>query len=131
MVTVLVSSEKPFAVNFSKVRQIVKRSLSKLGCPSNAEVSVSFVTSGKMAKISRQYFRDRNREVHEILSFPFINKNPLSNFPAPDKVTPLGEIVISHPQAVKLANEKKKLISDEIDFLLDHGCRHLMGRHHR
>lgn len=129
MIKVLVSGDKTFAVNINYAGKVIRESLARLKCPDNAEISVSFVDRAKMSKITRRYLKDK--KTHEIISFPLTVDDPSCRFPVPDNVVRLGEIVISYPEAVKLARLHRRPISQEINFLLDHGCRHLMGHHHR
>ncbi len=48
----------------------------------------------------------------------------------PDQVPPLGEVIISHPQAQRQAAEKAVDIDRELALLVVHGVLHLVGHDH-
>ena len=48
----------------------------------------------------------------------------------PDQVPPLGEVIISHPQAQRQAVEKAVDIDRELALLVVHGVLHLVGHDH-
>ena len=48
----------------------------------------------------------------------------------PDQVPPLGEVIISHPQAQRQAAEKAVDIDRELALLVVHGVLHLLGHDH-
>ena len=48
----------------------------------------------------------------------------------PDEATPLGEIVVSYPLAVKQAGEHNVSVDEEVSLLIVHGVLHLLGYDH-
>ena len=48
----------------------------------------------------------------------------------PDRSTPVGEIVISYPQAARQAREGKRPVRAEMALLIVHGVLHLLGYDH-
>ena len=42
----------------------------------------------------------------------------------------LGDVVVCWSVAVKQAGEKNILVDDEVDILVEHGVRHLLGEDH-
>ncbi len=48
----------------------------------------------------------------------------------PDASAPVGEVVISYPQAAKQARESRKLVRAEMALLVVHGVLHLIGYDH-
>ena len=48
----------------------------------------------------------------------------------PEASAPVGEVVISYPQAARQAKESRKLIRAEIALLVVHGVLHLLGYDH-
>ncbi|KKT75940.1 MAG: putative rRNA maturation factor [Microgenomates group bacterium GW2011_GWA2_44_7] len=129
MINVFVSSPKAYAVNVSRLKKNIGAIFTAAGITSEAEVSVAFVSDRQMARISEKYLKDH--ESHEIISFPFeTSEASLLAFPSPDGVKRIGEIIIAFPTAVKLAKKNVRSITAEIDFLLHHGCQHLLGYHH-
>ena len=55
---------------------------------------------------------------------------PASFIMPPDQVPPLGEVIISHPQAQRQAAEKAVDIDRELALLVVHGVLHLLGHDH-
>ena len=52
------------------------------------------------------------------------------DFPSPDGVLRLGEVIISYPTALRQAAEAGRPVEAEIDHLLVHGVLHLLGYDH-
>jgi probable rRNA maturation factor len=48
----------------------------------------------------------------------------------PDGITRLGEVIISHPQAVEQAREQGHSVDKELALLIIHGVLHLLGYDH-
>ena len=51
----------------------------------------------------------------------------MMSFPSPDNVLRLGDIVISYPQARKLAAAEEKLMDEKINELIEYGMEKLLG----
>ena len=75
-------------------------------------------------------------ETTDVLAFPLweSRENEMPNadgFVLPsEETTPVGEIVISYPQAARQAREGKRLIRAEMALLIVHGVLHLLGYDH-
>lgn len=75
-------------------------------------------------------------ETTDVLSFPLWeslqSEGPDTNgfFLPPEEATPVGEVIISYPQAARQAREGKKLIRAELTLLIVHGVLHLLGYDH-
>ncbi len=75
-----------------------------------------------MRRLNRRYRRkDRTTDV---LSFPSAGED------LPDGSRPLGEIVISVPQAARQAAKEGHSLSREMRVLVIHGYLHLLGYDH-
>lgn len=48
----------------------------------------------------------------------------------PDQVPPLGEVIVSYPQAQRQALEKGHELNEELALLMVHGVLHLVGHDH-
>lgn len=96
------------------IQDVLEHTLAELGKTGDYEISVSIVDEEEMKKLHRQYMAKQGyeEEMHEVISFP------TEDGPGPDGVTRLGDIVICEEYL------------DQLDFLLDHACRHLVGIHH-
>ena len=49
----------------------------------------------------------------------------------PDKISRLGEVIISYPRAASQAKENKQTIKAELAWLVVHGLLHLLGYDHQ
>lgn len=128
MIDVLISSESRYPVNRKLIREVVNSALATSGVV-EGQVSVAIVGRRKMKELSDTYLKD-NR-VHEVLSFTFEDPALFEPFiESPDGVLRLGDIVVSYPEVVKRAKEENKMVDQVVEFLIRHGCDHLLGRHH-
>jgi probable rRNA maturation factor len=97
--------------------------------PGEAEVGVSVVGKTEMKRLHKQYME--TDEVTDVLSFPQTEAGTGEIFtPGPDGVVRLGDIVICYPVAVAQAKANGKSTDEEMGFLAEHGCLHLLGVHH-
>ena len=124
-ITVLLYVESRYKVNRKRIKAAVASVLKKHNVEGPAEVSISIVGDRKMREISRKYKGDD--KTRNILSFP-LNEGPSSYLPK-DTLW-LGDIIISYPFLIKEAAETDMLVDDRIDFLVEHGMKHLLGLHH-
>ena len=75
-------------------------------------------------------------ETTDVLAFPLedefhVDGGTAEGFPDfPDESAPMGEIVISYPQAKRQAQEAKKPLRSELALLVVHGVLHLLGYDH-
>jgi probable rRNA maturation factor len=72
-------------------------------------------------------------ETTDVLAFPLWtsaeNDTEVFYLP-PEETTPVGEIVISYPQAARQAREGKRPLRAEMALLIVHGVLHLLGYDH-
>ena len=127
-----IKSESRYPLNKRRVRALVKHVIVGVGMTSDVVVSLMVVGDRKMVQLNKQY---RNKDgTTDVLSFPYLDAQSSQDaglFVTPkEEVEVMGDIVISYPQAVKQAAEKGKLVDEEIDFLVEHGMMHLLGKHH-
>lgn len=125
---VFVKSESRYPVNRKTLRERVRKILAEKNIVGEAEVSIIVVGDRKMKALNKKY-RGLN-ETSAVLAFPLDDPRgrqfPLP-FSTPDGVLRLGDIVISFPQAVKMAAEEEKLVDDKILELVEHGIGKLLG----
>ena len=110
------------------MRETVKKVLNENGIE-HAQVDVSIVGVRKIQKLNEEMLKHDGPT--DVLSFPHHDKGQLNEVPMPDGLPPqLGDIVISFPEAVKIAKRYGTLVDDQICFYLEHGLMHLLGYHH-
>jgi len=90
-------------------------------------LSVLFCGDKKMKSLNKQY--RHLDETTDVLSFGK-EGNVKEQGGWLEEESYLGDIVISYPQAKRNANKYGLGIDEEIDKLVEHGIRHLLGRHH-
>jgi probable rRNA maturation factor len=117
-----------YPVKRQQLRDTVKRILTEHGVD-HAQVDVSIVGSRKIKQLNEEKLGHFGST--DVLSFPQHNKGQINDVPLPKELAPhLGDIVISFPEAVKLARRFGRLVDDQINFYLEHGLMHLLGYHH-
>jgi len=128
-VRVTIDSGARYKVDRAGIRQVVERTVRDQGVVSEAEVNVSMVGERKMKELHEKYME--TYEATDVLSFPLEDSHDGSGFvPYPDKILRLGDIVVCYPVAVRQAGENNRMVDEEIAFLVEHGCLHLLGVHH-
>jgi probable rRNA maturation factor len=118
----VVSRQRTHRVSAERLAAFARR-LSRAAPPSEAR-SVTIVLAGDAAVRSlNRTFRRKDRTT-DVLSFP-------AGFETlPDGSRPLGEIVISVPQAARQAAAAGHALAHELRVLLIHGYLHLLGYDH-
>lgn len=115
-------------VDESLVESLAAFAMETLGLPDDAELSVSFVTDGEMAKLNGSY-RGKSGPT-DVLSFECDSLD--DGFPVSDDGCgfTLGDIVIAPDVAGRQATEFGETLDEELSVLLVHGILHLMGYDH-
>ncbi len=108
MVALDIFVSKEFKVDKKSIRQTVEKTLEELKVSTIIELSVSLVTENRMKELHKKYMK--TDEVTDVLSFPT------------EERPHIGDIVICYPEAVRR--------KETVEFLVDHGVRHLLGYHH-
>lgn len=129
MIKVKVAKQSNFPIDSRFLKKRLKGFLEKNGIVSNTEVNVSLVGEKKMIEMGKMYLKEKDEEVHNVLSFPSVETKDTFIYP-PDGTIRLGDIVICFPKAVEEAKREGKLINDKVIELAEHGALHLMGIHH-
>lgn len=122
MTNIDIFCEEGFEVNNKKIREALEKRLREQGITQEVEMSVSIVGEERMKELHEKYLE--TYETTDVISFPLEGVN------YPDDILRLGDIVVCYPVAVKQASENNRSVDDEIDFLVDHSCLHLLGIHH-
>jgi probable rRNA maturation factor len=111
---------------------VVANLLGKERISSDVMVSLAVVGDRKMKQLNRQYHQVDGTT--DVLSFPYNDPESNSQVYAfvmhEEEGAVLGDVVVSYPQAVKQAQARGVLVDEEMDFLVEHGLMHLLGKHH-
>ncbi|MBU1033735.1 rRNA maturation RNase YbeY [Patescibacteria group bacterium] len=125
-VNLFVGSRYP--VNRHKIKETVEKVLTEHNI-SSAQVDVSIVGARKITTLNEKYLKHQGPT--DVLSFPQHDKGQLEDVPMPEgEVVHLGDIVISFPEAVRMAKRFGKMVDQQICFYLEHALLHLLGYHH-
>lgn len=133
---IVISCDPRYKVNREALRFRVSSVLQQHKVSGKVEVGVNIVGDRKIANLNQKY--RGIKEPADILTFALEDlylsttpTNPKLGFvAAPDRILRLGDIVISYPQAVMAAAEDGLSVDEEINFLIEHGTKHLLGIHH-
>lgn len=136
MINIIISSDPRYSVNKSSIHAAVQSALQKHQIHGRVEIGVNVVGDRKMHELNRHY-RGIDSSTN-VLSFALEDAMPgnLQHLPkvgfvaSPDQWLRLGDIVISHPQAVEDASLDGISVDEEIASLVEHGVNHLLGIHH-
>lgn len=124
--------DKRFIANLERnwLRSVIRKVIKTLGLTSPVEVSLVVTDTEKVRQLNKEY-RGKN-EPTDVLAFAMISgKDKGKSFVTPpDGVLHLGEVVISYPQAVKQAAERRHSVEQELVLLITHGILHLVGYDH-
>ena len=102
----------------------VSDELSKKGFDSNWTVEVFFVNDEEIKKLNQRY-RSINQPT-DVLSFPVFDKPTKSG-----KGEILGSIIVSIDTIEKQAREHGVTTTQEIEKMVRHSTKHLIGIHHK
>ncbi len=101
---------------------------------SDAELGLVIASQERVQELNRSY-RGKD-DPTDVLAFSMLPAEGEigAGFPPfvipPDRVHHLGEVIISYPQAVIQAGERRHSIEKEITILIIHGVLHLLGYEH-
>jgi len=91
----------------------------------DSELGVVVTDDETVRRLNREYAGDDHAT--DVLSFSLREGE---EFASPDGVLRLGEVIISHPTAVRQAGDAGREVADEVAHLLVHGILHLLGYDH-
>jgi probable rRNA maturation factor len=129
MIKIYVSKQSNYPVSTPKLKRKLKELLEKKGIVSDAQVSIAIVGEKKMKELAKKYLKEKDDNVHNVLSFPATEVKEKFIYP-PDNIVRLGEIVVCYPMALNEAKRQGKLIDEKVIELVEHGALHLLGMHH-
>lgn len=136
MVNIIISSDPRYSINRLAIRGSVVHVLQQNNVTGRVEIGVNIVGDRKMHELNRKH-RGIDTTT-DVLSFALEDPHPqyLQHIPrvgfvaAPDQWLRLGDIVISYHEAVQDAASDGISVEEEMNFLVEHGTKHLLGIHH-
>lgn len=125
MIKVFLSVESRYLLDKKGLRKKIAQQLKNQGIK-NAQVSLRICGNRYSKKLNRQY-RNLDKPA-EVLAFPQAGAGwQGSDFVYPPNQLVLGDILISYPQARKLAMEQGILVDEALGELALHGLSNLTG----
>jgi probable rRNA maturation factor len=112
------------------LRQVVDTVLSTQKVNRPVELSLIITGDEEVHRLNRDY---RGIDVTtDVISFALSENVADTEFVTPpDRISRLGEVIISYPQAIRQARENKQTIKAELAWLVVHGLLHLLGYDHQ
>lgn len=117
-------------VDESRLETIVRKTLRRYDLPAPIEVGLVITDDREVADLNRRY---RGKQgTTDVLSFSPNDESATDEdfVSPPDGVNPLGEVIVSYPQAERQAREHGHAAEEEVTFLIVHGLLHLLGYDH-
>ena len=112
------------------LREVIAATLSTQKIDRPVELSLIITGDEEVHKLTRDY-RGIDATT-DVISFALSENIADAEFVTPpDKISRLGEVIISYPQAVRQARENKQTIKAELAWLVVHGLLHLLGYDHQ
>ncbi len=122
--------------------EVVALALKAAEAPEGSGVSVVFAGDDVVRELNREH-RGLD-ETTDVLAFSFTHEGeyygepdervPVDEMPGftlpPGQMEPLGEVIVSYPQAVRQADAAGRAVREELAALLVHGVLHLLGYDH-
>ncbi|OGV92792.1 rRNA maturation RNase YbeY [Microgenomates group bacterium RIFCSPLOWO2_01_FULL_47_10] len=131
-IKVFVKADGKYPVDRKRIRTRVGLVLAEKRISGPVQVSVWIVGDRKMTYYNENF--KKHAGTTDVLSFPYSELDPESRTPgfimSPELGLILGDIIISYPEARKRAMKRGKMVDEVVDFLVEHGLRHLTGEHH-
>ena len=109
-----------------RLSTLVLRTVKGAAFERKSELSIVLTGDAEVRELNRLY-RGKDKTT-DVLSFPLLEGKRLKS--GRGDSLPLGDVVISIPQAKRQAREQTKAFKEEMALLLVHGILHLLGFDH-
>ncbi|MFA5367308.1 MAG: rRNA maturation RNase YbeY [Dehalococcoidia bacterium] len=112
------------------LREVVDITLSTEKVDRPVELSLLITGDDEVHRLNRDY-RGIDKTT-DVISFALTEDRDDTEFVTPpDRISRLGEVIISYPQAASQAKENSQTIKAEMAWLVVHGLLHLLGYDHQ
>jgi probable rRNA maturation factor len=113
-------------------QKVMEKTLLAENVPATVEVSLVITGQEQIHALNRDY-RGKDQPT-DVLSFAMQENRPDEAAEVfigpPDGLLHLGEVIISYPQAVLQASERRHPVQKELAALIIHGLLHILGYDH-
>jgi len=133
-INVLIDPEFKQYLEATWLQSVARQVLMTHNNVTNAELGLVITSQEKVQELNRKYLAEDKPT--DVLSFHMIPGAEDTEPDAPPFITPpdgmlhLGEVIISYPQAVIQAEERRHPVTREVAILVIHGVLHLLGYDH-
>ena len=124
MVTVECTGVFPAGITRALVQKLGREAYRYAGGKGGVSVTVATIDDRTMRRLNLRH-RGQDKTT-DVLSFRYAE----SMFVDSEKITPLGDIMISVPQVRRQAKRIGRSITQEFSLMIVHGMLHLMGYDH-
>lgn len=129
MIEVLVQNETNFPVDETALQRVVSRVFLSRSV-TIAQVGVTVVGIERMTELNEQY--KHHQGATDVLSFVLHDpEQPTPGFlETPETETEYGDIFLCYEVIAEEAVEQGIAVQEQLEFLTEHACLHLLGEHH-
>jgi probable rRNA maturation factor len=132
-INICIQPKLTIAIKKAWFRSVIDKILNAIAIPTPSELGLVITDNEVIQKLNRIY-RDKD-EPTDVLAFTMRSEKGNTRDDSlfivpPDGLSHLGEIVVSYPQAIIQAEEKRHDIKHELLVLIIHGVLHLLGYDH-
>ena len=130
-INVLIDEDLEGCLEVSWLQGVAEQVLVAQDASSGVELGLVITSQERVQQLNRSYLgRDEPTDVLAFSTREEIDVDLPPFVQPPDGLLHLGEVIISHPQAVIQAEEHQHSIKREITILIIHGVLHLLGYEH-
>ena len=129
---IYVNIEAPYRRRLTQkwLREVIDATLAAQKIDRPVELSLIITGDEEVHRLNRDY-RGIDATT-DVISFALSENRDGADFiTPPDRISRLGEVIISYPQAASQARENKQTIKAELAWLVVHGLLHLLGYDHQ
>lgn len=129
MIEVTCSNEHDFPVDFAALERVVAKTF-LIHNVTIAQVGVHVIDEDLMTELNENY--KHHQGPTDVLSFVMHDpEQPTPNFlETEESQTQFGDIFLCFPIIADEARDEGKAVQQQLEFLVEHGCLHLLGIHH-
>lgn len=121
-----ITADGRYKFDRGRVRRGVRRLLLEQGVKGRVSLSLAVIGDRKMKQLKKKYLGEEGTT--DVLSFSQSGEGKI--VPGEGGELMLGDVVVSYPRAKKQALEFYKLLDEEVESLVCHGVKHLLGIDH-
>lgn len=129
MIEVFFTNDPEYKVNLARLENVVSKTF-LINDVTIAQVGVHLIDEPRMKFLNENY--KHHQGATDVLSFVMHDpEQPTPNFQESEATQKqYGDIFLCYPVILEEAQEEEVPVQEQLEFLLEHGCLHLLGQHH-